>query len=380
MKQQRSIKDLFSSNPNPLDFITKNSLPAKTENLLHGKVINSIESNELPKSSMDESDSKQIELPIKPVGKIPIPPANDVNAYRPEDYLPSYEYFPRTPQHSSYNQRHPQEPSVSKYQTIEIGPNSFKSTPFYNELSNIEIEVPRKPFPSLDKNTKIASSVIPSSGCHCDAEQFNDLLHHMQSSYQKFHNGMIQLFDTFKSQSNCGSKPVLRDHDSSGSPSYSNFDYRVDCRDKNQVAESDRLTQLCQGSFDDDVNPSSGYYEPPGEHIPTGGYENQFLSYQDYVKMMRNVNLNSGTLLSSSYDLDDQILGAAPRNQGEEDRETQMKQLKEHIKQFKMPEKTLVEDPPIVAVSQEVAQPKLPKLDMKALDMKAFFENLRIRN
>lgn len=386
MKQQRSIKIPFDDGPNRLNFLTKMSLQSKTENLLHGNIINSFESNELrPKSSIDEADSSQSDSTIHPhaIKSIvtPSPPLDNAPVYRPEDYLPSYEYFPKNSQ-ASFNppQYYPQE-HPPKRQNFVVGPNSFKSTPFIGEavLEDIaEIDNAKASLQSVDKTSELALAVAPS-GCRCDPEHFNDLLHHMQSGYRQFHNGMIQLFDTFKSQSNCGASTTQRDGDSSSSPSQSNFDYQVSCKDKNHANGNPQLAVKCEGAFDDSyVNPSSGYYEPPGENIKTGGFHNQFLTFSDYTKMMRNVNANSGTLMSSSFNMDDQVIDSAKLTHDERDQHDTVKQLKQHINQYQEPIVTAAEpsDQTVTfPVPQKVAQPKFPKFEMKAL-----LGNLRLKH
>lgn len=333
-----------------LNFFKKSK--SKNENLLHGKIINSIESNEIsikPTSEVDASST--------------VPPFVDPNLPKyesdPKDYLPTFEYFPQN------------SPSFYQHQSTyppNFNPSSFKSSPMYD----------RSLIPSdVSHTTKRYSD--KTSGCRCDPEQFDDLLHHMQSSYAQFHDGIIQLFDTFKSQASCGSVPQIdqsrpalpahsnlhsfeaNDHkvvigpspikstpfyehslqsqlqDSSGSPSHSNFDYNTHCVDKNAVNADPQLSKLCENAFNE-ANPSSGYYNPPsGVQTKTGGFENQLMTYADFIKMMQNVNKNSGTVLSSAFDLDDdddQTVGQYLP----EDLDQINNQLRQHISDYKVPD------------------------------------------
>lgn len=388
MKQQRSI--MFPFGEDQSQFLSKIGLPLKTENLLHGNIISSLESNELH-NSRDSRQTDSNSQAVKPATGAN-PSSNIAPVYRPEDYLPSYEYFPKnsqpslnTPQY--YPQSSPQS-SHSRPQTYYVGPSPYMTTPlvgkaFLRDIAQVEdiessLQYSSKTSDVTRKTSQVALPAAPS-GCRCDPEQFNDLLHHMQSSYQQFHNGMIQLFDTFKSQSNCGgSNAVQGSSDSSSSPTHSIYDHQIGCSDKNYVEENPELIKKCKGDFDDAyVNPSSGYYQPPGENIKTGGFKNQFLSFADYTKMM-NVNANSGTLMSSSFDMDTQGNGS-PQTAHNDSRDQTMKQLKQHINQFReTPDIPEAESIPIDSnseVPQEIVTPKFPKFDMKAL-----LGNLRLKN
>lgn len=303
-------RSLFTGK-NGLSFLQR----LKSENLLHGNPTASLESVEtLQKASIDEADSSQSESTVQqridtdPVLAAPIPYNN------PADYLPSFEYFPKNP--SNFYNSYPSQSYSSQYQPtqvrekdIVIGPSAFISNPVYNPENPPIAEIPVEKLNQIDalkvqvqKNLKDlapAKAVAAPQGCRCDPEQFNQLLHHMQASYGQFQNSMSQLFEAFRSQANCAGKTS----DSSVSPSHSSFDYKTQCADKNYVNADPVLYGLCANAFAEaKVNPSSGYYEPPGINIKTGGFQDQFLSYADYVRMMENVNANSGTLISNSDD------------------------------------------------------------------------------
>lgn len=132
------------------------------------------------------------------------------------------------------------------------------------------------------------------SGCKCDPEVFEELLHHMHSGYTQYHNGMMKLFDTFKAKADCPNG----NRGSSTSPSQADFDPRL-CADRNFLNARPDLAQLCQQ-----------YSAPtPSKSVPASNHNGQFLSYADYIRMVQNVNSNSGTILSSSQDVPDEVVG-----------------------------------------------------------------------
>jgi hypothetical protein len=349
----------------------------KNEVLMHGRVPSSEESIDVSRKAMEsESDSAQEESVDSPVVEAFPPP--QFSHYEPpsqetNDYLPSYEYFPQNrPQHDPQapyqekptssvvvgpspmplyeHKQHdfslpplpfdqpqlPQNAPPSAPKPFVIGPSAVKSQPLYDHLSAAPSEV------AVAKPHHVESS---PPGCRCDPEQFNDLLHHMQTSYTQFHRGMIQLFDTFKSQVNCGSN-TPRITDSSSSPSTPDL-----CRDRNHVNADPELAKSCQKYFADaNVDPSSGYYVPPGaEDIQRGGFKNQFMSYADYLKMIQNVNYNAASVLSSSSDLDDDIVNAARDAPDNDSHEKTVNQLRSHIDHFQEP----TPEPEIVAETEK---------------------------
>jgi hypothetical protein len=403
-KQQFFGGKLLGDKPKTLNLFKKIS-SSKTENLIHGNLPKSIESNEVEKKVPEtaEEDSSQVESSNAQTVEPFVPPQYskyDPPSYEPNDYLPSFEYFPKNkptfqpiPQQS-----YPQ----NQHSTVVIGPSSFKSSPIYEhhgQQHDISVpsyfphqpQLPQNALPTHDKpfvvgpssfkssplydhlgsqqeiahTTKRYTDKPDSSGCRCDPEHFDDFLHHMQSSYSQFHNGMIQLFDTFKSQTNCGSKtPQISD--SSSSHSHPNFDYNVHCHDKNVVNSDPELSILCQKAFvDSGVDPSGGYYNPPGAaEVKTGGFKNQFLSYQDYIKMMQNVNYNSGTVLSSSHDIDDDVVAASHKSLPDDDsHEKTVNQLRQHISQYESEIVAAAPEPqpePIAEEPQLAATPETP--------------------
>lgn len=376
----------------------KNFSPAsKNENLLHVKLPNSVETNEIVGKTADvvEADSSQSETSsthaVEPFST-PQFSRYDATSYEPTDYLPSFEYFPKKP---VPQQIYPPSPPEESQHSVVVGPSSFKSSPIYEHqsqqhdmpapsFSHNQPQLPQNALPTHDKPFVIGPSSFKSSplydhlgsqqeiahttkrytdntntpsGCRCDPEHFDDLLHHMQSSYKQFHNGMIQLFDTFRSQTNCGSK-LPQISDSASSHSHPNFDYNVHCQDKNVVNADPDLTVLCQKA-ESVADPSSGYYKPPGAgEVKTGGFKNQFMSYADYIKMMQNVNYNSGTVLSQSHELDDDDVTAFHQRLPDDDsQENTMTQLRQHFDQYQsllaapQPEPEPVTEEPQVAAA-----------------------------
>lgn len=379
--QANAVKNSFDSGssfaiekPKGLDFLSKFSLPSKSEKLFHGNILNSFESNELRPSNVDESSSQFNSASfskVEPFSVQPIvQPNHEIPQYNPNDYLPSYEYFPKNSpksnERSQFNAQNDNDDdddrSSSHFQRVVVGPSSVMTTPLYKKdmvaLQDVSLKVEKPPqIPSHPQSSP--------QGCQCDSEQFEDLLNHMQSGYSKFHNGMMQLFETFKSQSNCGSN-VHRD--SSSAPSQSQFNYQVECRDRNVVNGNPQLAAKCRDAFSDSrVNPSSGYYQPPTKSDQPGAFENQFLSYADYVKMISNVNANSGTILSSAYDLDSEIAGSSNPNYHHEQQKQTVDQLRQHFEVY--------QDTPVAAPNPVSEAPA-----STASTMKKFFETFKLKN
>lgn len=355
-------RSLFTGK-NGLSFLER----LKSENLLHGNPITSLESTEsLKKVSNDEADSSQSESTVQQ--RIDTTPMVAAPLYNSADYLPSYEYFPKNP--SNFYQSYPSQSYPSQSQPnqvyekeVVIGPSAFKSNPIYNPENHPIAEIPVEKLHQLDalksqvqKNLNelaIPKSAVAPQGCRCDPEQFNQLLYHMQASYSQFQNSMSQLFETFRSQANCAGKTS----DSSVSPSHSSFDFKTQCADKNNVNADPILYGLCASAFAEArVNPSSGYYEPPGVNIKTGGFQNQFLSYADYVRMMQNVNANGNTLISSGDEF--QYYQPAPRTKSTE---AITKDLKSYVNSMPDEVPAFEEIPEVVPPS---STPK-PLLDLK---------------
>lgn len=349
----------------------------KNEILIHGRVPSSLESKEAGKKLTGEADSAQEESSGPPGVEAFPPPQFSTYEYQLSDdayeFLPpSYEYFPQhrpaftqpashpanipvvvPPARSSSTFENRPLPSLDFDQPIlpenappsppkpfVIGPSAIKSSPLYDLLSS--------PAPSEEvalANHQDHQSQQP--GCRCSPEQFNELLHHMQSSYNQFHNGMIQLFDTFKSQVNCGSN-VPQITDSSGSPSSPEL-----CRDKNFVNSDPELAKSCQRYFAEaNIDPSSGYYDVPGvDEVKAGGFRNQFLSYADYIRMVHNVNNNAGSVLSSSQEINDDFVAAARGGPQDDSHEVTVNKLRSHINNFQ----------DVVAAPEPEPEPKAPE-------------------
>lgn len=351
---------------------------AVSENLIHGKISNSGESLEVGKKGAETSDSAQMESAAAPVVEPFAPPQfskYEPSSYNPNDYLPSYEYFPQNRPQNSLQPSYPENPSHS----IVVGPSSMKSTSYNHQqhdfsvpsisfdqpqLPQNSIPIHEKPFvigPTSFKSTAIYEhlgsphEISPTTkryvdktsppGCQCDPEQIDDLLHHMQSSYTQFHNGMIQLFDTFKSQTNCGSN-APRISDSSSSSSQPNL-----CQDKNVINADPELAKSCRKAFaESNIDLPGGFYELPSlSDIKKGGYQNQFLSYNDYLKMVQNVNSNAGSVLSSSNDLNENIVSKAHIMSDDDSKEKTVNQLRSHFDNYQEP----VPEEPQVAAAPE---------------------------
>lgn len=264
----------------------------------------------------------------------------------PGDYLPfpSYEYFPRpcdqskpqsqsnfAPQSNQIPQGYlsPQDAPPQQQNRIVVGPSSMKTT-FYDPRLGAAPEEPQ------DQQVGVALPSTPS-GCKCDPEVFDELLHHMHSGYTQYHNGMMKLFDTFKTKADCP-------NGARGASSSIDFDPRL-CADRNLVIVTPGLAELCQ-QHNEAIVPK------------TGG---QYMSYADYIRMMQNVNFNPGTIISSSQDVPSgDVVGAPWRPQ---DNEMKNQKMLEQLKNSRppanelivQPADTLEEEPPTVE-----AAPKAP--------------------
>lgn len=139
-----------------------------------------------------------------------------------------------------------------------------------------------------------------------NAQNFDELLNQMQSHYKTFHSGMSQLFDSFKSQSS--SFQSMMDQRDSHSSHSKHFEINARlCQNQNDVNADLNPSKMCHldhGDQFENSNPAESS-EPP-VNVPQ---PKPFVSYADYVKMIRNVNRNSGTLLVGHNN--GELLGAA---------------------------------------------------------------------
>lgn len=331
--------------PKLMNLFAKLPAPLMTDNLIHGNIPNIIESNENHRQPISNGfDSSQSDsrggYSFQPMLK---PETSGYELPFSYDYLPSHEFFPiNSPSNNFQPSPADHEPSPPKHHDkIVIGPTAFKTTPLFEATLLAEQE------PQADQEV---AAILPhhESGCRCDPEQFDELLHHMQSSYKQFHSGMMQLFDTFKSQANCGSSPSI---DSSSAHSHPSITYHDVCNDRNAVNADPELSLKCRRAFpDSSANPSSGFYTPPGIEIAKAtGYRDQFMTYADYIKMVQNVNANPGTVFSQSQDLYDGHLGASQFPSSHDQLGDTTSQLKQHFQQNRQQEQVVASPEPIAA-------------------------------
>lgn len=149
-----------------------------------------------------------------------------------------------------------------------------------------------------------------TSGPTYNSQNFDELLNQMQSTYQSFHSGMSQLLDSFKSQSS--SFQNMMDQRDSHSSHSKHFDFNARCQNQNEVNADPQLSKMCHLDYGDqsrNSDQSGNSNQVPLNVPPTNEFQNQFVSYADYVKMVRNVNRNSGTLLVGHNN--GELLGAA---------------------------------------------------------------------
>ena len=309
--------------------------PSKSDALIHGRFAsNSIESNE---SSQKSKFNNQ-----KTVSGTPSKISGNVNDEKPNFIQPRCESC-----NSNRDQNPPQNtntPSQSqKEQNIESHPLKFKSSPSsimttlydpqlsssdqmsesHTELSIEDSELSQNK-QNLDKASQLMQSNpnqvidqmqnnIVGNKHHSDStynsHNFDELLNQMQSKYQTFHTGMSQLFDSYKSQS--GSFQNMMDQQDSHSSHSKHFDFNARCQDQNGVNVDPHLSKMCHLDYRDDVEKSNltENYQPPLNVAPTNEHKNKFVSFSDYVKMIQNVNRNSGTLLVNHKN--GELLGAA---------------------------------------------------------------------
>lgn len=237
---------------NLFDMFKKITPKHNTNNFVHGKLPKSIESNELPAQTLKSGGPVQTTVaPVK---------ASTTPIYFYDDYLPPREH----------------QPNQGNYDHTTHEPNINR-------------------------------------GCQCDSERLDILLQQMQSNHKYYHDGIMQIFKTFKSQLNNNGNEVesssksYQPVDSYSAHSQQTPDYNTICRDA--IHTDLQHSNICNNVFGGpDINPSSSFNEP-GRAIAHGGFQQQFMTYGDYVRMLTNVNNNPKTLLGESLHPSDDIDG-----------------------------------------------------------------------
>ncbi|KAG5680636.1 hypothetical protein PVAND_010130 [Polypedilum vanderplanki] len=284
------------------DLLNKVSLPSRTESLLNGNILGNSNSNsESNEPVNDGADSMQI--------------ASD-------DEVVS---------------------------AVNIGATSFITNPLYDRdlpLNTFDDKLDsfKKPINRLQPQYLPPPVNSKPSSCNCNREHVDNLLSRIHTSYNKFNHEVRGIIDDFKSETNCGRSA----DDSFSSPSQKpEIDYNVLCRDAYSLNTNPDLALKCQNLYSssnrDGIN---GIYYPPGsQRIETyqNPYKGQFLSYDDYVKMITNPNNR----------IDPTIVAATSSLDNDENSNT-VKSFKAYVKEFKEPE-------PIVAVEQPEEKSTKPK-------------------
>lgn len=141
-------------------------------------------------------------------------------------------------------------------------------------------------------------------GCCCNTEQLDAIV----SKVGDLHNEITSLVSEFKDQNPCNSQKNVITHKDS-IPQHSQKSYNSpECSDAKAVHASPHLQKLCH--FQQPLQPTPA--PPVFEEKPTQIYEEKqsikvdpsfkedFLSYMDFVKMLKDVNQNSGTLIGGA--------------------------------------------------------------------------------
>lgn len=308
----------------------KISLPLKSDNLIHGKFM--ADSSD---SISEASESVQVE-------------DKSLGASLPSQ--PTLRFLP---------------PSESQMEPVvgaplpNIGPSSFTSTKLYglqdkpdiirNDLENFQIPLlPSKPKPES----------VPH--CNCDHDKIHRLLNQMQISFGHFQNDMRGIFEEFQTVSNCNHP---RHDDSYSQPTLTDVDYNKVCRDINAIRSSPAIAQVCQ-----QLNPAIFNSQSTAAN-PQNLYQDDFLSYQDYVRRLQNVNSNPNTLMSSQ-EPNLPILESPNQIDYESENDKTVELIKQYASELpdpvvaaEVPE--IVEPSPSTTVKDPILQQEEPKLSLR---------------
>ncbi|XP_070498784.1 uncharacterized protein [Chironomus tepperi] len=309
-------------------FFDKMSLPIKSDKLIHGNILG--DTNESLDAISEASESVQVDE-----NNVGVPYSGDDNLGLPQSQDAS-QYLPQSTSQDA------NDPVVG---APNIGPISFASSSFGvtdNMASNVRYDMSNMRnsinVPSFNRQSHQAP-------CRCNYENYNNLINRIQSSYQHFQTDMSEIFEQFKAAESSRSKG-----DSDTAPTINpDMDYNVVCSDVNAVGSSPEMRKLCH-EFK-----ASSFNVPASHHNSVNNlHRNDYLSYQDYIRMVTNVNANPNTLVSSSGP-DYPIVGAPNPTSSDpetDERSNTVKLIKEYIKD-------LPDESPIVgAANPEVTTPE----------------------
>ena len=309
----------------------------KSDSLIHGRYAsNSIESNESSQKSNSNNQKTSFASNSYSGGNMNSQKSNVVQpgyeTYNSNQNFNSPQYTNSLPQ--SQNEQNREEPPYyenNKPKGFRKSPSSIITTLYDPQLGSPHPHSESKYLPSNEDSTlsseqqnsnvdpqslqsdsnqasdQLQDSIVGNqqrSGPSYNSQNFDELLNQMQSTYQSFHHGMSQLLESFKSQSS--SFQNMMDQRDSHSSNTKHFDFNARCQNQNQVNADPQLSKMCHLDYGDQTRNSN---EPPTNVPSTNVFQNQFVSYADYVKMVRNVNRNSGTLLVGHKN--GELLGAA---------------------------------------------------------------------
>lgn len=354
----------FAENNNNLaNFFKKVPRPMKNENLIHGNILNSNSESVEPQNSesIQSSDDEMNNFQY-------LPPSHNNNNYKPSVSIGPNPYKSTSLYEHTLRESNNEKNDFVARNAPVIGPTAFKSTPFYDKnlvVNQFEDKIDNFQNPPMPKNNNYNYNNNDKhdhrhpSTCNCNHEHFDNLLTRMQSTYGQFHNEMSGILEQFKAESNCGSS------DSHSSPSQQpNFDYSILCQDTYSLSGDPELAAKCQEFYSPKHD---GFYQAPGSktQIAPQMYKSEFLSYEDYVRMMMgNVNANPNSLLSSSGNMP----MIEPRVGSERnDYDETVKSLREYVKDYKEPE-VIVSAP--IEPEIEVAAPVPEEIQPAKLSIK----------
>jgi len=305
----------------------KFSLPLKSDKLIHGNILG--DTNESLDPVSEASESVQVDD-----NNVGVPFSGDENSQDVSQYLP---------QPAS---QLPQENIDDIVGAPNIGPTSFVTTK-YGVAQNIASNIRNK----LDnvKNTIMLPTSNNQPTCNCNYENYHNLLDRIQTSYNNFQNQMSDIFQQFQAEES--SKRI--NTDSYSSPTiHADIDYNVVCKDVNALSSSPDLRAVCHEL--NSAQRDAQNIPAPQPHQSSGNelFKNDFLSYQDYIKMVTNVNANPKTLVSN-YGTNFPIVAAPnpmsldPEN---DERSNTVKLIKEYVKD--LPD----EAPQVAAKNSEISE------------------------
>lgn len=304
----------------------KFSLPLKSDKLIHGNILG--DTNESLDPVSEASESVQVDD-----NNVAVPFSGDENSQDASQYLPQ----PVS--------QFPQKNIDDIVAAPNIGPTSFVTTNYAtgeNFASNIRNKLDNV------KNKIMLPISKHEPACNCNYENYHNLIDRIQSSYNHFQNQMSDIFQQFQAEESSRSNT-----DSYSSPTiHADIDYNVVCKDVNALSSTPELREVCHELSSAARNAQNIPAPQPQQSSGNELFRNDFLSYQDYIKMVTNVNANPKTLVSN-YGTNFPMVaapnptGSDPRN---DERSNTVKLIKEYVKD--LPD----EAPQVAAENPEISE------------------------